>query len=707
MISNRRTNLLFLLVMVICIAPPPCSAVTKIALFPLVNKAKDKSLDWIGALVPEYFFRQMRYYVDIQVLAPTFLFPVDSMGWTMGSDSLLRVHWNRWGWNACSGGDFFVENGRIICEMKSLFLNNNKSLRKIITASAPADSVGTLCLSLFTQYMSFVGYNLTKEEYRTLARPLTQSARAWATYAAGYGFEMRNNAPAALTSYARAVEMAPSFSYAHYRMARLMRMSGAITGAREMFEKAVVDNAPDIVAAAADFYVELDLPDKALNFVKKNQGLLEKTPEGIAAIGKSLLLSGELQRAIAMLTRAVAAGPVDLEPDFVLGKAYMSAGEFSKACDVFNRLVRYRPDNTRYYALLGAAYRNSGRFMESLRVLEFCHRSDPDNIPVLVNLAQTYIGLSWYDKARQLLSYAKDRNPDVPDLYVNLGVLAWYMGRYDEANGLLAKASRMGKNMQSALNNEANILFLGGNTAQALDKYRKADKIGAKNEAVLANLANAYLALNQLDNAALSYEAVLALAPTRLDILEKLAMVAEKRKKNADAVVYYRKIIELDPHKEDALVKLVDLMIGQGQFKEAVDPVEAYLNDFPNDKKILHLQAELYRFMGWYEVAIMKYQALTRDFPNDGDGFLGLGKSMFDLIRYKNGRDYDKTIYILKTAAGLDRADPEPEYIMGIIYMDYKGYPDLAKEQWKTALAKAVDPELKKKIVDLLEKAGK
>jgi hypothetical protein len=55
----RRNNVLLAFLVFACVAVLPSGAVTKIAVFPLVNKTQDKSLDWISALVPEYFSRQV------------------------------------------------------------------------------------------------------------------------------------------------------------------------------------------------------------------------------------------------------------------------------------------------------------------------------------------------------------------------------------------------------------------------------------------------------------------------------------------------------------------------------------------------------------------------------------------------------------------------------------------------------------------------
>jgi tetratricopeptide (TPR) repeat protein len=567
----------------------------------LVNIAGDRNLEWASFMTAEAFSRVRQYCPDLQVLDPAFLFPVDSLGWTMASDSLLKIHWIRWGWNVACGGAYAVTDGKIQCDLKILLLKNGRPQKKTVTLSAPVDSIDALCNGLFSQVAAAIGYSLSKAEQDARYRPVSRSPAARATYCAGFGFEMRNNIPAALTSYSRCTELDPEFAYAYYRLARLYRSCGAMDKAREFFGHALslAGDVPVIVADAADFYAGTDPASKALHFIKKHRAVLEQTSEGMTALGRSFLLSGEFQRAIAMLTRAVAAGPPDLETDFILGRAYMASSDYAKATDVFNRLVKYQPDCARFYALLGAAYRSSGRIMESLKVLEQGNADNPDNIPIQVNLAQTYFDLGWYDKAELILRDALRKNPDITALYIDLGVLFWHIGKRKDAGEYFEKASRMGANVQAAINNEANILALSGNAGRAIDLYKKADKVGGRNEAVLINLANAYLEKNRLDDAAASFDAVLAISPDRLDVLEKCAIIAGRRGREDDEVLYVRRILEVSPHSKNALARLAGIMLKRKQYKEAIEPIEAYLNDFPLDKQFLVLCAELYRGMGW------------------------------------------------------------------------------------------------------------
>jgi tetratricopeptide (TPR) repeat protein len=686
-------------------------ALTRITINPLVNKSGNKVHEWIGAAVPESFFRKSQCLSGFQVWEPAFLFSADSTGWTMESDSLLKQNWNRWGWDATCGGSFAVSEETVAFELKVYTVKNGRVYRKKLEAKGEQKSIEALCSGLFLQFLESVDYTPTAAQRQSIALPMTRSADSYATYVAGYGFEMRRNYSAAITAYERAAEIDAGFSNAFCHIGKLYAAAGALDSARKFFDRCAgqtdVSGNPIIAAEVADFYTQHELPEKALKFLQANRQLLDQSATGMKAIGESLLLSGELQRAIAILNRALAQGPPDLETDFILGKAYLSAGDFAQASDVFNRLVRYRPDCLRYYALLGTAYRSSGRLMESAKVLENAEKLEGDNVTILINLAQTYFAIGWFNDAEQLLLRAQEKEPGDAEICVNLGVVYWRMGKHDQAIAQFARAGKLGKYLQSVYNNQGNILFLGGDAAKAIDWYLKAEKTGKKNEVILLNLAQAYFSMNKLAKAAYYFDEVQRMSPDRLDVLVRLADIAEKRKKDAEAELDYRKILELSPHNENALVQLLDIMIKKSRFKEAVEMLEPYLNDFPNNKKMLVLQADLYNRMGWYEVSAMKYQFIVRDFPDSWEGYFGLGKNMFDMIRYKNGSDYDKAIYYLKTASDLNRADPEPEYIIGVIYMDYRNYRELALDSWKSALTKATDPALQKTLKDLIAKAQK
>jgi Tfp pilus assembly protein PilF len=64
-------------------------------------------------------------------------------------------------------------------------------------------------------------------------------------------------------------------------------------------------------------------------------------------------------------------------------------------------------------------------------------------------------------------------------------------------------------------------------------------------------------------------------------------------------------------------------------------------------------------------------------------------------------------LYALKQAGNHAPNDPEPHLLMGEIYLDYKGFRDLAIEQWRIALRKTAADGEKRRIEQKITAAGR
>lgn len=698
---------LFLILLLIL----PGYAKVSVALFPLKNQTDDRLLDWIGYSFPEFFFRKMSELSEVQVWDPVFLFSVDSLGWQLESDSLLMIHQNRWKWDVAIGGSYKADVDSVWITLKAVKHHRNKMISKKKEIHGETKFQLQNYSSLLQALLPVLDLKISLRDSINLKRVEIKGINVYATYAMGYGYEMREKINHAISAYSRVLEMDESFAPALYRIGMLYSRGRNRKEAQNYLDKAVSrsPNSSVVAAEMAEFMMRSDKPEKAISFIDSKRGLLERTSAGMKTIGMAYILTGEYQRAVSVLTRAVAAGPSDLETDFVLGRAYLYLGQFSTAGEIFGRLIKYRPMHTRYYTFLGEAYRESGRLMESCDVLEKAMHLDPDNVPNLINLANTYFKLGWYEKAEQYLLHAKDLNPALNEICINLGVLYWHMKRGNDARNMFNIAAEDEINVQSALNNQANILFLSGDIKGAIRAYKRAEKYGKKSEIIIYNLALAHLSAGKTKEAAAYLDEVLVLSPDRLDVIIMQARLASEQGQDKDAELYYRKILDLSPGQKEVMAKLIALFEKQERFKDAMQIVEGYLNNFPQDREYRLKLPDLYRKMGWYVVAIEEYQNMLKDkdYKDNSKVYLGLGISMFDIIRFKKGRNFEKAIYNLKIASQLDPDDPEPDIIIGLIYMDYKNYRELAMDHWVKAYKKSSDPQEKKKIEDLINGAKK
>ncbi len=687
-------------------------AQVSVALFPLYNKTGDKLLDWIGYSFPELFFRNISELSGIQVWDPVFIFSADSSIWRLEVDTLMTIHQGRWKWDFAVGGSYTATDDSLWITVKTVRPTGNKTVSKRKKFRGAIASHQKLFRNILNDFLSSIlKYTLSAEDARRLQQVQyhTEKKEVYATYATGYGYEMRGMINQAISAYSHTLDMDGSFAPALYRISMLYSQSRKRDAAQKYLEKAIEKqpNSSVIAAEMAEFLIYNDKPEKALSYVKSHREMLERTAAGMKTIGMGYMLTGEYQRAVSVLTRALAAGPADLETDFILGQAYLSLGQFSTAAEIFGRLIKYRPRHTRYYSFLGESYREAGRLMESCNVLEQAMKLDPDNVPNLINLANTCFKLGWHERAEQYLLRARELNPDMQEIVLNLGVLYWHIGKKAEAVTMFRQAEEDRISMQSALNNRANIFFQSGDIKKAIKAYKKADKYGKKSEIILYNLALAYRAAGKIKKSVACFDEVLMLSPNRMDVVIMQAQLASLLGDDEKAELYYRKILELSPDHKEAMTKLIGLYEKQERFEDAMKIVEGYLADFPQDLEYRLLLADLYRKMGWYEVSVAEYENMLKDkeLKNNAKVYLGLGRSQFDIIRFKRRRNYEEVIYTLKKASELDPGNPEPDIIIGQIYMDFKKYRVLAMEHWQKAYNKAKSSHERQRVKDLM--AGK
>ncbi|MBD3320229.1 MAG: hypothetical protein GF350_03950, partial [Chitinivibrionales bacterium] len=200
---------------------------TSMVLFPLANTTGNTINDWVGYAIPELFFRSLTRHSNMQVWDPCFLFNADSSGWTMRSDSLLKKHRERWGWNIATGGLFRVDKDTVVIEFRFVVAEPNEWARKKITVRGNIKTLLFLCGRLYAKFTRETGISGEKDvpDLRNNSM-IPANYFAWATYAAGYGYEMKRQYASALSAYSRALDLEPSFFFAAYRAAHIYLLSG-------------------------------------------------------------------------------------------------------------------------------------------------------------------------------------------------------------------------------------------------------------------------------------------------------------------------------------------------------------------------------------------------------------------------------------------------------------------------------------------------
>lgn len=683
-----------------------CARMTCVV-FPFASAGPESPDAYIGAVLAERLDRQSRSISALEIWDPCLVMVEDSSAWRMNSDSLLDAHRMRWGWDAAIGGSYEHVGDSVSFQVKILHYLNQRAVRTAFAVGG--NSVAAATDDLLGRVFVELGLGFSGPDSLAFLQHPSIVPHAYETYCAGFFFEMQGKLAEAMSAYRQAVFIDKKIAPAYMRMADLCARTGDIRRARAAIEKGLDAASGDAltVGQAAIFKVENGSPGAAEQFINSHSSILNRTAEGLTALGKFYINQGFHQRGVATLSRAMAFGPGNLMTEWALAQANLESGQFEAAADGLNRLVSYRPMYLPYYSTLGTAYRRSGKLMESVRVLEAALRIDPDNIPILMNLSSTYFELEWYERSLQLLVHAQECNSELPDIDANLGVLYWKMGRERDAVRMFALAMKHQEEPQAVYNNRGTIYASKGELRKAIKMYEQANKAGRSNEIVLYNLGMAFLEKGDLKKASFWFSEVLRLAPGRIDVLVKQAEIARLTGTSAEAELYFRKLLDLAPYNADVLKGLIGVLEEQGKREQAVELLDFYLQNFPSDIEFRKLLAKTYRAMGWQQVALQQYDMMIRDFPKHAAGYLGRGETLFEMITSKDSRQFKDAFENLAKARELDPSLVQPDLLAGYLFLDEMHSKEKALLHFERALSLAKDRKTRTEIQNAIRRAKK
>lgn len=645
---------------------------------------------------------------SLKAFDPVFISNTEKLRGVQITDSLLVEVQPRWKWDFAINGNYEINKNKTASVVVIITrFKEGRFLKKTIHKTIMFDQFTEDVSALFIDVLNVIDNKIEIPKSIFELDVLTSDRELYSAYAKGHWYEMRGERGKAISSYNIALLRDNEYAPALVRLGQLLVASGKAEAAEKILMTAFVKspNSSIVASAIAKMKVAGNLPKETATFVKENRKLLETTAIGLSAIGISYMDNGEYQRAISLLTRAVAMGAPDLEAEFNLGRAYMLSGDFNKAIEIFTHLLNLDPNKILYYSFLGETNRRAGKLMESVNILEKAFSMSPDNITNMLNLSHTYIDLKWYDKAEILLNRILELEGDVPGAFLNLGVLNQKRGDFNNAEMFFKKAMAYDSKRQESMNNLGNTFLLAGKIKEAIKIYKKALTYGENVFDIYFNMGIAYSQLGKVKKAKLVYDEILAVFPDRVDVLKKQAEIAEKTSNFYDWELYLRKLVTISPEDKTLTIDLIRLLEKTSQYEEAVQILDSYLELYPQDRQRHLEQLRIYRKMGWAEVALSRYNDLLRDkgFSKDPEVYIGMAEAQIELFKIGKRRDYDRAIYNLKSAKQFAPDNPRPDLLLGIIYRDYKKYSSMAKEHFQSAYTKSKKSSEREEIKRLMQ----
>jgi len=359
----------------------------------------------------------------------------------------------------------------------------------------------------------------------------------------------RQDYPAALDFFDRAIARKPDFAEAYSNRGNALREMGLPEKAEASYRKAIAINGKfsmahynlgNILLASKRF-------DESAAHFKRALSANPRFTEARINLGLACKEAGNLKEAETCYRKALEQRPEMAVCHYNLGNVLLEAGRADEAAASYERALAREPGYTEARLNLGAALRDLGRLEEAASCYERALAESSANAQACVNYGAVLRDLAKPAEAESWYRRALDLEPDAPLAHFNMGNALRDQGRLDEAVSSYRRAVCLEPGTPSFLINLGNALRDSGNAAKAVAVYRQALELEPHNPEVLINLGNAWKELGNSGEAIRIYTQALLARPDMAEAHYNLGTVFQDQCRITDAMACYRLALELKP----------------------------------------------------------------------------------------------------------------------------------------------------------------
>ena len=197
-------------------------------------------------------------------------------------------------------------------------------------------------------------------------------------------------------------------------------------------------------------------------------------PRALHYLGVIAHQTGASNKAVQLISEALARAPEDAEMRSNLGNALAGCGRLSEARRALERATALGPDFAGAHNNLGIVLRKLGDAHEAARCFERAARLEPAMAIIYANWGSALADAGDLTAAREKLDQAIKLNPKLADAWNNLGLLHSRRRAWQEALHCLKKACELNPHAPSAWVNFSNVQRAFGHNAEARQSASKA-----------------------------------------------------------------------------------------------------------------------------------------------------------------------------------------------------------------------------------------
>jgi tetratricopeptide (TPR) repeat protein len=268
--------------------------------------------------------------------------------------------------------------------------------------------------------------------------------------------------------------------------------------------------------------------------------------------GLGLQQQGRLAEAAKLYEDILAADKAHVPALHCLGAIAYQTGNLERAVSLISSAVRINPMVAAADPYLGAALNQLGRHQEALAVCDEAIRLKPDFAEIHYNRGNALYGLGRLDDALASYDKAIAIKPAFAEAWSNRGNVLQNLGRRDEALASCDKAIAGRPNYPPAHYNRGNALYDLGRFDAALASYNRAIELKPDYAQAYYNRGKALADLGRQQDALASYDKAIALKPDYAQAWCNRGNLLNDDRRFEDALASYDTAIGLKPDYAEA-----------------------------------------------------------------------------------------------------------------------------------------------------------
>lgn len=280
--------------------------------------------------------------------------------------------------------------------------------------------------------------------------------------------------------------------------------------------------------------------------------------------------TGQFDKALTALDRAVRINPSLSEARANMGNIYMQQGQYDQAIEQFHAALEINPNDPKTHFNMGGAYLEAGQYAHAETHLKETLALDPEFGDAYAQLGRVYAARTWYRKAIQILSEGNLQFPD------NLSIIS-QLGSVYRASGLHAQALTHYRQVLNAQPSNLHALF---GSAMCYNHLKQVDEEIATYKQLLqyepdsfparVNLGHAYFGQQAFKQALLTYQKAVTIQNDDPFLYLNMGIACTELGDEDSAITYLMRAVTLKPNLGNAHYALAVTYFNQRQFELAL-----------------------------------------------------------------------------------------------------------------------------------------